>query len=127
MNYFRTIYSEDMNKIGSYEFQYKVSIKNFPEIFVISKETFKIEILSPCDSPKRFEAVPLENQEYTLTDLTLNYTIPAFIIEPEYCEILYKIEPEDPLIRLAFNFDAERHSFSFHNENDLFLAQDSAN
>ena len=64
------------------------------------------------------------NQEYTITDLEFTYQIPAFVIDPPFCDIVYSIEVSEPAGQSAFTFDADQYSrtFTFHNDADLSLA-----
>ena len=67
-NFFRTVFTEDQSMIGIYEFYYRVSLVDFPDNYSTSRDSFKIEIVNPCDSPRLFIASVLEDQEYTLAD-----------------------------------------------------------
>ena len=52
INNFRTLYSDDTNKRGSYPFRYKVYHTSYPLNFVESPFPFTITIINPCLEPE---------------------------------------------------------------------------
>ena len=52
--------------------------------------TFTWTLLDPCDRPDEIVSDPAPvDQHYTITDTAKSYTIPAFTITRDYCEVDY--------------------------------------
>lgn len=61
----------------------------------LAKQTATIEItlLDPCDPPRSVGSPVLQNQQYTLNDLSRPfYKHPNFIADPSYCKLSYSYE-----------------------------------
>ena len=67
----------------------------------------------------------LIDQEYTITDNLVSYTVPIFTVDPEWCDVVYSFTVTDPRGKLAIKFDAnmDQRIFKFFNDGtDLALA-----
>ena len=86
-----------------------------------------VTVSDPCDSPTRVTASTLSNQEYTITQETSNYTIPAFVSDPDFCQIEYSFIISDALVENTLTFDPETLTFYFFEPSDLLVSGDNFN
>ena len=87
--------------------------------------TFVLELVDPCDPPDLVQSSVLFDQVYTITDNNATpYTHLAFIVEPEYCNLVYSYTTTDLLDANGqpaevLTYDASSLTFSFFYDLDL--------
>lgn len=57
---------------------------------------FTVTIVDPCDEPVSVTSSTLVNQEYTISQASFDYTIPVFVADPDWCEIVYTYDVTHP-------------------------------
>ena len=121
---FTTLYTEDINKIGSYPIKYRVRLQNYPGNSKESLNPFTINIIDPCSPPTSLLQPILENQEYTITDVPMPYQIPEFTVDPPWCDVFYTYSISTPEGDAAVDFDSDPTSrtFTFSNLEDIYLS-----
>ena len=70
-------------------------------------------VTDPCGAPASLTPSAPLDQEYTITQTTFDYQVPAFTVEPDWCAIAYSYTISDPAGNAAFTFDAATLKFSF--------------
>ena len=53
--------------------------------------------------------------------------IPAFVSDPDFCQIEYSFTISDALVENALTFDPETHTFYFFEPSDLLVSGDNFN
>ena len=121
---FTTLYTEAIDKVGSYPIKYRVKLQNYPGNVIESPDPFTIDIIDPCSPPTSLTPPPLVDQEYTITDTAQPYQIPQFTVDPAWCDITYSYTITAPEGDPAVNFDSDPASrtFTFSNLEDIYLA-----
>lgn len=70
-------------------------------------KSFKIVVADPCDAPVSITASSLEDKEYTITTGSVNYQIPVFMPDPDWCDISYTYTLSSPAGSDVVSFDAD--------------------
>ena len=74
----------------------------------------------PCDRPDGIEFdEDLEDQVYTITQAPVEYQIPAFEGDPDWCSIKYSYTISSPEAESAISFNSETRVFTFSLEDDV--------
>ena len=81
-------------------------------------------VINSCDNPVSIAAPTVVDQEYTITDAAGTYQIPAFTIDPAWCDVIYSFTVTDPSGQFAVSFDAnmDQRIFTFNNIDNVALA-----
>ena len=76
-NQFTREFVTDYAFVGSYEITYKIFLTDFKTVETEQTALFTVTINLSCTSPVTFVPSMQTNQEYTLTDLSSDYTFDA--------------------------------------------------
>ena len=98
------VYSEDFALAGGH----KISLEAFLTKYPTNRGPFEataIEFLDPCLDPT-LHGVPLDDQEYTITDTMKKYQIPMFTVEPIFCDITYQMQVLNEDVLKIASFDS---------------------
>ena len=111
-----------MLKKGDYPILYRVSYTTYPDRQVESTVPFTITIVDPCDAPVGVTGSVLTDQEYTITQTALPYTVPVYTSDPVWCDITYSYTITDPSGDPVLSFDALTQTFTFNYSTDVILS-----
>ena len=87
---------------------------------------FTVTIAPSCPTPISFDPSVLVDQEYTLTDTSVDYIFDAFPVNPSVCDITYIYSlaeaTGDPVVSV---YDSDSRTFTFAYNPDLDPLVDS--
>ena len=118
-NQFTREFVTDYAFVGSYEITYKIFLTDFKTVETEQTALFTVTINLSCTSPVTFVPSMQTNQEYTLTDLSSDYTFDAFAVDPPICDIVYTFSISDSAGNSVVTFDDVLRTFSFDHTANL--------
>ena len=83
---------------------------------------FTITIVDPCDAPVGVTGSVLTDQEYTITQTALPYTVPVYTSDPVWCDITYSYMITDTSGDAVLTFDPLTQTFTFEEPTDVSLS-----
>ena len=91
---FKYLHTTNLDHIGTYEI---VCIAYYANYKMTNAESlpFTVEIVQACPIVTSFTASAPLDQNYTITDSQLTYEVPAFTVDPPFCEVIYSFTVKD--------------------------------
>lgn len=122
-NQFEILQTQDVLKKGVYPIVMKAYFTNYSSNFEELKPAFTMTIIDPCDDPASFSPSAPVDQIYTITQNAFDYTVPDFVVSPDWCAIDYTYSVADPAGDAAITWtSASPLLFTFEQLDDLTLS-----
>ena len=118
-NQFAREFVTDYAFVGSFEITYKIVLADFQTVETEQTTSFMVTINLSCTSPVTFVPSTQTDQEYTLTDLSSDYTFDAFTVDPPICAIVYTFSISDAAGNSVVTFDDVLRTFTFDHTANL--------
>ena len=118
-NNFARKFVADYAFVGTYEITYSVSLVTYPGVKTEQMTHFTVMINLSCTTPLTFVTSTQVDQEYTLTDLSSDYTFDAFAVDPPVCDIVYTYSISDTAGESVVAFDDALRTFTFDHTANL--------
>ena len=89
------MYTDNINKEGSYQFLVKAAYTDYP--LIVAYYGFNVHVVNNCLSPTSVASnTVIPTQAYTVNDPAISVTFDAFTVNPPYCPLImvYDCESE---------------------------------
>ena len=118
-NSFQVLETESISAVGVYQLTYEVQLESY-DVTLRQSEVFTVTITDPCETPNSVTPSVVSRQEYIASTPALESTIPAFTIEPSWCEIEYSVSAPNLDEEIVF-FDPETRNITVYAADNLFM------
>jgi len=124
---FINLYTEDTSKKGTYPIKFRAYYTEYISNVVTLPNAFVTTIIDPCDKPTSVQSPSaLTNQEYTITQNPVFYTVPVYTADPSWCAIRYTYTVTDSDGNVVNSITSDS-LLSFDDLNRVFTIENKSN